>query len=551
MYQAGGPRPHEVMNHIRRPPKRWRPRPHGADRLFNYLEASDSEDEMEMLPEDLVCQQCGLEFLDTESLQTHLMSMHRMTLAPSQGPAPRPYHCTICGYSSPSHPEIVAHMQKHAVVEMRCCEPGCRFSSSVPGAMEEHVRLAHPPMPPLNQKCPHCGFVVLSGTALSRHAKTHHLATVQCTPCNRVLLRFDRHRTGEMWSEEEQEDDEELMAAAAQAAEDAVNAIEDDGDEEGEMHDETDGPTLMAGGDGASLRTPSDHELALQALRFHWRVRRRRVRHFRALRKHLQSVMEARRAAAEAEDAGVAARLRQKHVGQWLVRRRLGCFACPPGRRHAWNLHSAASLALHAAWRHPPNPAAFACDSCDARFRHRYQSLLHASRDHAEQETLEEAAGGVVQQHEPIVTLTVPQYLAASSTATTTTAPGHQQLTQQHLQLQHDPQAFAQMDTLQVQQVYQVQAGADGTAAEGYAMDNVTVVPAVLYVPQDQQAQQQAQADPQAEADTQQEQFQAPIYNGMMVPTVPADMPAEPTKQVWYPQLATPSYYISTQFPST
>lgn len=68
--------------------------------------------------------------------------------------------------------------------------------------MEEHVRLAHPPMPPLNQKCPHCGFVVLSATALSRHAKTHHLATVQCATCTRVHQRFDRHRSGEMWSEE-------------------------------------------------------------------------------------------------------------------------------------------------------------------------------------------------------------------------------------------------------------------------------------------------------------------------------------------------------------
>ncbi|KAJ1523868.1 hypothetical protein ONE63_010424 [Megalurothrips usitatus] len=125
MYQPAGPGPHEVMNHIRRPPKRWRPRPQGADRLFNYLEASDSEDELDLV--DLVCQQCGLEFLDSESLQTHLMSMHRMTLAPA-----RPYHCTICGFSSPSHPEIVEHMQKHAVIEMRCLEPGCRYSSSVP-----------------------------------------------------------------------------------------------------------------------------------------------------------------------------------------------------------------------------------------------------------------------------------------------------------------------------------------------------------------------------------------------------------------------------------
>lgn len=68
--------------------------------------------------------------------------------------------------------------------------------------MEEHARLAHPSMPPLNQKCPHCGFVVLSATALSRHAKTHHLATVQCGACTRVHQRFERHGSGEMWPEE-------------------------------------------------------------------------------------------------------------------------------------------------------------------------------------------------------------------------------------------------------------------------------------------------------------------------------------------------------------
>ena len=130
MYQAAAPGPHEVLNHMRRPAKRWRPRPQGAERLFNYMEASDSEEEL--LPEELVCQQCGLEFLDGVSLQTHLMSMHRMTLAPAQGPAGRPYHCTICGYSSPSHPDILEHMQKHAVVELRCLEPGCRYTSSLP-----------------------------------------------------------------------------------------------------------------------------------------------------------------------------------------------------------------------------------------------------------------------------------------------------------------------------------------------------------------------------------------------------------------------------------
>lgn len=380
------------------------------------------------------------------------------------------------------------------------------------------------------------------------------------------------------------------MAAAAQAAEDAVNAIDDDGDPEMDR--------------APSPKTLSDHELALRALRRQWGARRRRLRRFHVMRKELKRLLAPPTppvapdglAGGHVPDQGVplplfpgvpetVVRLRVKLVGRWLDRRRLSCFACPPARRHALAVHTPESLALHRGWRHRPGRTPFPCDSCDARFDHRYQALLHASKDHAdiaEHDVEAEAEAEVARQRaiaEPIVTLTVPQYIASSTTTTTAAAGHHPQLqvdlqSATHLQLQqaHEQRSFSQLEALQVQpQVYQVQAPADG-AADGYTMDgaSITVVP-VLYActaegqpqPAAQQTPPAAQpgeaelaemADPQEQL--QQEQFQQdPMYNGVLVPAVPT-VPAVGAvgavgKQVWYPQLATPSYYISTQFPST
>lgn len=388
------------------------------------------------------------------------------------------------------------------------------------------------------------------------------------------------------------------MAAAAQAAEAAVNAIEDDDDADDHS---------QAGRAEDKVKS-SDHELAMQMLRRQWAVRRRRIQRYRARRRDTMRVVlgwEQAREQGDNRGDNAALEVRRRRLTGWLQRRRLSCFTCPPLRRLTWPIHTAGSLALHRVWRHGLGGLLFACDTCDARFSHRYQALLHASREHAGPESDlgaglgvlavglgDPGAGGVHDQGvhdqddhvsisiaEPIVTLTVPQYLTAAAATTTASASSldaHQLQVASHQhqlqQLQHDPQ-FAhqqlqqttqQTHTMQVvqsqvqpQQVYHAQVQAADPAVhsqEAYAMDNtrITVVP-VLYTcaPQqtDQASQQQAQLAPpqQPEQDPQQQQFQTPMYNGMMAPSVVPTVP----KQVWYPQLATPSYYISTQFPST
>lgn len=376
------------------------------------------------------------------------------------------------------------------------------------------------------------------------------------------------------------------MAAAAQAAEAAVNAIEDD-----------DADDHSQAGRAEDKVKSSDHELAMQMLRRQWTVRRRRVQRYRARRRETIRVVVGWEQARDQGDIA-ALEVRRRRLAGWLQRRRLSCFTCPPLRRLTWPIHTAGSLALHRAWRHGLGGLLFACDTCDARFNHRYQALLHASREHAGPESDLGAGmgalavglvdpGGVHDQAdhvsisiaEPIVTLTVPQYLTAAAATTTASASSldaHQLQVASHQhqlqQLQHDPQyahqqlqqTTQQTHTMQVvqsqvqpQQVYHAQVQAADSAVhsqEAYTMDNtrITVVP-VLYTCAPQQtaqaSQQQAQLAPpqQPEQDPQQQQFQTPMYNGMMAPTVVPTVP----KQVWYPQLATPSYYISTQFPST
>jgi KRAB domain-containing zinc finger protein len=68
----------------------------------------------------------------------------------------------------------------------------------------------------------------------------------------------------------------------------------------------------------------------------------------------------------------------KKYVAKMVERRGLCCVLCKSSSVSRY--HTKASLALHCYWKHLNKR--FKCEHCDLHFRHRYQCVLHASREH-------------------------------------------------------------------------------------------------------------------------------------------------------------------------
>jgi len=429
------------------------------------------------------CPHCGCHFVDDLALQTHMVTHHRMGQAPG-----RPYRCSICGYNSASQADIVAHMQRHTAIELRCPQPSCRYVTTHQEAMEEHTRLAHPPLPPLEQKCPHCGFVVLSDVALSRHAKAHHVASADCPGCKRVHSRFERHRNGETWEVSDDETDEQRAAAeeARQATARQMRLVR---------------ARCLA------------YKKRLQRSRAKRAAARTRLRRPKKTRKDKRvSAMKA---------------LRRKWRRDLLLRQRKSCYSCHMTRRYTVSIHTSGSLALHRLWRHAHER--YPCDSCEQRFPRRYQVLLHATREHSRCPSAASINAAIA---EPIVTLTVPQMqLAPPENVAEPIAPPLPETcpkVQLNAPVQHPPQQPMQPHHMQSQQYGLPQVGQHpmGLPNGGYHSS----------LPQD--AYPYSQGPPTTAPlapPPQQQHFHSSMY---MVP-----------KQMWYPQLPAPSYYLPTPFP--
>ncbi|XP_063928536.1 protein charlatan isoform X2 [Zophobas morio] len=68
----------------------------------------------------------------------------------------------------------------------------------------------------------------------------------------------------------------------------------------------------------------------------------------------------------------------KKYMAKIVARRGLYCVLCKSSSVNRY--HTKASLALHYYWKHLNKR--FKCEHCDLHFRHRYQCVLHASREH-------------------------------------------------------------------------------------------------------------------------------------------------------------------------
>ncbi|PNF40631.1 hypothetical protein B7P43_G05905 [Cryptotermes secundus] len=77
--------------------------------------------------------------------------------------------------------------------------------------------------------------------------------------------------------------------------------------------------------------------------------------------------------------AAEMSQLRDKYVELLLARKGLKCNWCRQ-EMFTFPYHTAVSLAFHQLWRHTRTK--FQCEHCEHAYRHRYQVVLHASREH-------------------------------------------------------------------------------------------------------------------------------------------------------------------------
>lgn len=71
-------------------------------------------------------------------------------------------------------------------------------------------------------------------------------------------------------------------------------------------------------------------------------------------------------------------KLKDKYMSKLIAKKGLTCNLC---KRRKLTFHTKGSLALHYMWRHMHNKA-FECEHCGLKFHHRYQVVLHASEVH-------------------------------------------------------------------------------------------------------------------------------------------------------------------------
>lgn len=100
-----------------------------------------------------------------------------------------------------------------------------------------------------------------------------------------------------------------------------------------------------------------------------------------------------------------SSKLSEKYMNRLVNRRGLYCVLCK--NLSISRYHTKGSLALHYYWKH--SRKRFKCEHCDLHFRHRYQCVLHASREHIKKPlTTVKSSHTTVPTKEPILFSAVP-----------------------------------------------------------------------------------------------------------------------------------------------
>ncbi|XP_067002135.2 protein charlatan [Anabrus simplex] len=389
-----------------------KPRQHyGAARLFHYMEASDTSepeesggespsrvDEEEEDPPPFMCRDCGCEFVDDSSLETHNLAYHQQERVVPVSQTTEafektlPYRCSVCGCGLSSQVAMMEHMRSHTGLLSHCRVEDCNYTTSL-GAevLREHINTAHGDDLSCIVRCPHCGLAAGTGDALRRHQGQHHSPDSNCSLCDRI---FRKHLPMSKDSYTNNLCNNKLCNGGGIMDSNMNHSSSSDmllqRTDEGNSRDS--GPKRSRKQSQPRRVIPEVPDVSeIQVLRHPGYIRKPRP-----LRRRRRT------------SSAALSRLRDKHTGLLLTRKRSHCNWC---RQHNYTFpyHTPASLALHGLWRH--SKPKFQCEHCEEGFRHRYQVVLHASRKHITINRINECPDQTpssLQLSEPIITVPEP-----------------------------------------------------------------------------------------------------------------------------------------------
>nr|CAD7261292.1 unnamed protein product [Timema shepardi] len=156
----------------------------GAARLFHYMEASDASDEGEEMEQEevelpeFVCRECGCEFVDDASLETHNMTHHRVSSSAEERAATTcnsssnhcAYQCSVCGHGMGSQTAMMDHMKSHSSIcnEARAGQETHRDTNLL--------------------RCPHCSIALVTYEDIRQHREQHHNLET-CVNCDNMARK--------------------------------------------------------------------------------------------------------------------------------------------------------------------------------------------------------------------------------------------------------------------------------------------------------------------------------------------------------------------------
>ena len=351
---------------------------YGAARLFHYMEASDTSDpedngteypedmpnpeEEEEEPPPFICRECGCEFVDDTSLETHNYAHHHTKCSvPTADISSKtlPYQCSICGHSLASQVTMMEHMRSHTGLQVHCRAESCDFSTPLGvDALREHVAMLHrDDNSCCKARCPHCGLAFGTSDVMKRHQSQHHDIMEKCIYCDAI---FRKHF------------DSIVKDNICNNRRCSSSDVTDSNMNNPTLLQRTEDPSSRDGTGGSKRSRKQSQPRRVIPDVFDLETEIQVLRHPGFLKSRLS---KRKRRASTAE----ISQLRDKYAEQLLMRKGRRCNWCQQ-EMSTFPYHTAVSLSLHRLWRHVK--CKFQCEHCEQSFLHRYQVVLHASREH-------------------------------------------------------------------------------------------------------------------------------------------------------------------------
>lgn len=162
---------------------------HRQEKHYKIKETSNNSNIFK--PSEIICRQCGCEFANENSLQTHTEVYHQNPPDEKFGDPRYPYCCALCGYVSATQRMMMEHMKLHSG-RLLLCRAGdeCTFCTPLESVLREHVQKEHNDNDGVIH-CPHCAQPCSTHHSFIHHYREYHHMGL-CQLCNKVEQKYFR-----------------------------------------------------------------------------------------------------------------------------------------------------------------------------------------------------------------------------------------------------------------------------------------------------------------------------------------------------------------------